>query len=119
MAVAAATAPPFGPMRFLGVTETCDLGALYLRLQAEGHEVRHPDCPRAPLRTYPFSRCTRYGHPRPPLPPAEGRGARGPPKRVRADGARDSRRPRPARGRLARGAGLDPRRGAERYHPVR
>jgi phosphoribosylamine--glycine ligase len=27
-------------MRFLGVTETCDLGALYLRLQAEGHEVR-------------------------------------------------------------------------------
>ncbi len=27
-------------MRFLGVTETCDLGALYLRLQDEGHEVR-------------------------------------------------------------------------------
>jgi phosphoribosylamine--glycine ligase len=27
-------------MRFLGVTETCDLGALYLALQAEGHEVR-------------------------------------------------------------------------------
>jgi phosphoribosylamine---glycine ligase len=27
-------------MRFLGVTETCDLGALYLRLQEEGHEVR-------------------------------------------------------------------------------
>ncbi|MET0273526.1 MAG: hypothetical protein ABW360_11105 [Phenylobacterium sp.] len=27
-------------MRFLGVTETCDLGALYLSLQAEGHEVR-------------------------------------------------------------------------------
>ncbi|MDB5694342.1 MAG: hypothetical protein JWO81_3405 [Alphaproteobacteria bacterium] len=27
-------------MRFLGVTETCDLGALYLRLLAEGHEVR-------------------------------------------------------------------------------
>lgn len=27
-------------MRFLGVTETCDLGALYLRLLAEGHDVR-------------------------------------------------------------------------------
>jgi phosphoribosylamine--glycine ligase len=27
-------------MRFLGVTETCDLGAMYLRLQAEGHEVK-------------------------------------------------------------------------------
>ena len=27
-------------MRFLGVTETCDLGALYLRLIEEGHEVR-------------------------------------------------------------------------------
>jgi phosphoribosylamine--glycine ligase len=27
-------------MRFLGVTETCDLAALYLRLVAEGHEVR-------------------------------------------------------------------------------
>ncbi|MBA3896534.1 MAG: phosphoribosylamine--glycine ligase [Sphingomonadaceae bacterium] len=27
-------------MRFLGVTETCDLGALYLRLLDEGHEVR-------------------------------------------------------------------------------
>ena len=27
-------------MRFLGVTETCDLAALYLRLIAEGHEVR-------------------------------------------------------------------------------
>ena len=27
-------------MRILGVTETCDLGALYLRLLAEGHEVR-------------------------------------------------------------------------------
>jgi len=27
-------------MRFLGVTETCDLGALYLRLQEDGHEVR-------------------------------------------------------------------------------
>lgn len=27
-------------MRFLGVTETCDLGALYLRLSEEGHEVR-------------------------------------------------------------------------------
>jgi phosphoribosylamine--glycine ligase len=27
-------------MRFLGVTETCDLGALYLRLVEGGHEVR-------------------------------------------------------------------------------
>ena len=27
-------------MRVLGVTETCDLGALYLRLQEEGHDVR-------------------------------------------------------------------------------
>lgn len=27
-------------MRFLGVTETCDLGALYLSLLREGHEVR-------------------------------------------------------------------------------
>jgi phosphoribosylamine---glycine ligase len=27
-------------MRFLGVTETCDLGSLYLRLGQEGHEVR-------------------------------------------------------------------------------
>ncbi len=27
-------------MRFLGVGETCDLGALYLALQAEGHDVR-------------------------------------------------------------------------------
>ena len=27
-------------MRVLGVTETCDLGALYMRLLAEGHEVR-------------------------------------------------------------------------------
>lgn len=27
-------------MRFLGVSETCDLGALYMRLLAEGHEVR-------------------------------------------------------------------------------
>ena len=27
-------------MRILGVTETCDLGSLYMRLIAEGHEVR-------------------------------------------------------------------------------
>ncbi|MEA3052083.1 MAG: phosphoribosylamine---glycine ligase [Sphingomonadales bacterium] len=27
-------------MRFLGVTETCDLGSLYSRLLAEGHEVK-------------------------------------------------------------------------------
>ncbi len=27
-------------MRFLGVTETCDLGALYLRLQTDGHSVK-------------------------------------------------------------------------------
>ena len=27
-------------MRFLGVGETCDLGALYVALQAEGHDVR-------------------------------------------------------------------------------
>ena len=27
-------------MRFLGVTETCDLASLYLRLQAEGNEVK-------------------------------------------------------------------------------
>jgi phosphoribosylamine--glycine ligase len=27
-------------MRFLGVTETCDLASLYMRLCAEGHEVR-------------------------------------------------------------------------------
>lgn len=27
-------------MRFLGVSETCDLGALYLALQAEGHAVK-------------------------------------------------------------------------------
>ena len=27
-------------MRFLGVGETCDLGALYLALQAEGHDVK-------------------------------------------------------------------------------
>ena len=27
-------------MRILGVTETCDLGSLYMRLLAEGHEVR-------------------------------------------------------------------------------
>ncbi len=28
------------PMRFLGVGDYCDLGALYLRLQAEGHDVK-------------------------------------------------------------------------------
>ena len=27
-------------MRFLGVTETCDLGALYIRLLADGHDVK-------------------------------------------------------------------------------
>jgi phosphoribosylamine---glycine ligase len=27
-------------MRFLGVTETCDLGSVYMRLVAEGHEVK-------------------------------------------------------------------------------
>jgi phosphoribosylamine--glycine ligase len=27
-------------MRFLGVTETCDLGSLYMRLVSEGHEVK-------------------------------------------------------------------------------
>lgn len=27
-------------MRFLGVTETCDLGSLYMRLLGEGHEVK-------------------------------------------------------------------------------
>jgi phosphoribosylamine--glycine ligase len=27
-------------MRFLGVTETCDLGSLYMRLLAQGHEVK-------------------------------------------------------------------------------
>jgi phosphoribosylamine--glycine ligase len=27
-------------MRFLGITETCDLGSLYMRLVAEGHDVR-------------------------------------------------------------------------------
>jgi phosphoribosylamine--glycine ligase len=27
-------------MRFLGVTETCDLGSLYMRLVAEGHDVK-------------------------------------------------------------------------------
>ena len=60
MVVIPPTARPSGPMRFLGVTETCDLGALYLRLQAEGHEVRiarvgaagerHPRRPRPARR---------------------------------------------------------------------
>ena len=27
-------------MRFLGVTETCDLGSLYCRLIEDGHDVR-------------------------------------------------------------------------------
>jgi phosphoribosylamine---glycine ligase len=27
-------------MRFLGVSETCDLGALYIRLQQEGHDIK-------------------------------------------------------------------------------
>ena len=27
-------------MRILGITETCDLGSLYRRLLADGHEVR-------------------------------------------------------------------------------
>lgn len=27
-------------MRILGISETCDLGSLYMRLLGEGHEVR-------------------------------------------------------------------------------
>ncbi|WP_420137711.1 hypothetical protein [Sphingomonas sp.] len=36
-------------MRFLGVTETCDLSALYVRLREEGHDVRVAIC--EPLAT--------------------------------------------------------------------